>query len=132
MSQFVGSKTAVQCRSHNQKYEEKYRYPHRIIREEKEKVCPQLYARLQVAAKQQAVKLQEADRQRSHSEYLASKPPPKEKQCFGCQTDIKGVEVVFLMAGSPPAVQVEQPGPQWYYSQWMPQQWQYPQMQWFY
>ena len=37
MATFIGSKSGIQCRSHHQKYEAKYKYPHKIIKEEKEK-----------------------------------------------------------------------------------------------
>lgn len=32
MALFIGNKTGVQCRSHHQKYESKYKYPHKIIK----------------------------------------------------------------------------------------------------
>lgn len=37
MSDFIGTKTGIQCRSHHQKYEAKHKFPHKIISEEKEK-----------------------------------------------------------------------------------------------
>lgn len=44
MALFIGNKTGVQCRSHHQKYETKYKFPHKIIKFEKERVNPLLYA----------------------------------------------------------------------------------------
>ena len=46
MAAFLCSKTPVQCRSHHQKYEARYKYPHKIIREEKEKIDNLLYIKL--------------------------------------------------------------------------------------
>ena len=43
MAAFIKGKNGVQCRSHHQKYEARYKYPHRIIREEKGKLDKQLY-----------------------------------------------------------------------------------------
>ena len=38
MAGLVKSKTEIQCRSHHHKYEEKYKYPYRIIKEERIKL----------------------------------------------------------------------------------------------
>jgi hypothetical protein len=43
MAAFIESKSSTQCRSYHQKYETKYKFPHRIIREEREKLDPVLY-----------------------------------------------------------------------------------------
>lgn len=43
MSAFILTKNATQCRSYHQKYENKYKFPHRIIRQEKEKLNAKLY-----------------------------------------------------------------------------------------
>ena len=38
MSVFIQSKTDIQCRSHHHKYETKYKYPYRIIKEERNRL----------------------------------------------------------------------------------------------
>lgn len=43
MSIFIISKSPTQCRSYHQKYETRYKFPHRIIREEKEKLDVKAY-----------------------------------------------------------------------------------------
>jgi hypothetical protein len=43
MATFISTKNATQCRSYHQKYENKHKYPHRIIRQEKEKLDMALY-----------------------------------------------------------------------------------------
>jgi len=43
MAAFIKAKNPIQCRSHHQKYEARYKYPHKIIKEEKDKLDQQLY-----------------------------------------------------------------------------------------
>jgi hypothetical protein len=43
MSNFIKTRTAVQCRSHHQKLESKYKYPNRIISSYKENQDLTLY-----------------------------------------------------------------------------------------
>ena len=43
MAAFVKGKNPIQCRSHHQKYEARYKYPHKIIKEEKERLDQHLY-----------------------------------------------------------------------------------------
>jgi hypothetical protein len=38
MAVFIPSKTDIQCRSHHHKFELKYKYPYRIVKEEKTKL----------------------------------------------------------------------------------------------
>jgi|LakMenEpi03Aug12_release.lakeMendotaPanAssembly.Ray.scaffolds.fasta_scaffold1274159_1 hypothetical protein len=51
MSAFILTKNPTQCRSYHQKYENKYKFPHRIIRQEKEKLNLKLYE--EILAKKQ-------------------------------------------------------------------------------
>lgn len=46
MALLIRTKTPAQCRSHHQKYEAKFRYPHRIIKEEKDQIDPDLYQKM--------------------------------------------------------------------------------------
>lgn len=46
MSKFIVSRSGVQCRSHHQKYEIKYKFPHRIIKKEKKELNPYLYEKM--------------------------------------------------------------------------------------
>jgi len=43
MAAFIKGKNGIQCRSHHTKFETRYKFPHKIIREEKEKLDPELY-----------------------------------------------------------------------------------------
>jgi len=88
MSAFLKSKSALQCRSHHQKYEEKYKYPHRIIREEKDKICPNLY--LHVSQSHTSIP--------SYEDPLTSQKKIDIKRCSSIeiQTDLQGVSTVFL------------------------------------
>jgi hypothetical protein len=43
MAAFVKTKNPIQCRSHHQKYETRYKYPHKIIKEEREKLDQHFY-----------------------------------------------------------------------------------------
>jgi hypothetical protein len=47
MSLYILTKSGIQCRSHHQKFETKYKFPHRIIKEERSKLDPELYLELQ-------------------------------------------------------------------------------------
>lgn len=46
MANFIITKTSTQCRSYHQKYEIKHKYPHRIIRQEMEKIDRVAYSRI--------------------------------------------------------------------------------------
>jgi hypothetical protein len=46
MASFVTSKASTQCRSYHQKYETRHKYPHRIIRQEMEKIDQAAYSRI--------------------------------------------------------------------------------------
>lgn len=43
MAAFISTKNPTQCRSYHQKYENKYKFPHRIIRQEKERLDMSVY-----------------------------------------------------------------------------------------
>lgn len=46
MANMIPTKTPPQCRSHHQKYEAKFKYPHRIIKEEKDQIDPYFYQQI--------------------------------------------------------------------------------------
>lgn len=46
MAAFISTKNPTQCRSYHQKYENKYKFPHRIIRQEKERLDTAVYESL--------------------------------------------------------------------------------------
>jgi hypothetical protein len=88
MSSFIKSKSGTQCRSHHQKYENKYKYPHRIIKQEKPKMNSKVYAKIE----------QESSVIRTFIFEDQAKAPQRHKpekklasSTVACQTDYQGV-----------------------------------------
>jgi hypothetical protein len=46
MGKFIGTKNLTQCRSFHKKFDSKYTYPYKIIKEEKKKIDIELYKEL--------------------------------------------------------------------------------------
>lgn len=95
MASFIGTKTGIQCRSHHQKYENKYKYPHRIINEEKDRFDQEFYQFLKEG-------IPERKRNCSVKEDFSGqsdKNLPTEEvmtQDCACQTDFKGIDQILL------------------------------------
>ena len=94
MSTFIGSKTGVQCRSHHQKYEGKYKYPHRIIKEEKQRFDTSLYLEVKQTIPKRPLPVEEKE---ENSISSPKSPIPKEKSAktVSCQTQIEGVNNIL-------------------------------------
>jgi hypothetical protein len=123
MAKFIGSKTGIQCRSHHQKYETKHKYPHRIIKEEKEKIDARLYVMVREEMVQNPIRLQEEEELSQEFKKESSSKVTKGVE-FACQTDLEGVqnsltmEVRPLSTKSTPVLPGYQNPPLNYYDQW--------------
>lgn len=96
MSTFIVSKSPTQCRSYHQKYETRYKFPHRIIREEKEKLDAKAYELTLIKMREKEREREDAWREQFNMGAPTVKREPIETQEFSCQTDIMGISTIFI------------------------------------
>lgn len=99
MAAFISTKNPTQCRSYHQKYENKYKFPHRIIRQEKERLDMSVYDSLLAKRKSSlmpaAGQLHQPRPTVEGERGRARREKPEVRGCE-CQTDIQGVSTVLI------------------------------------